>query len=258
MEAKNILITAPENYACKFSKLLQEKEAIVWHFPAVTTQINRNLSALQTYISNLQAGDLIMLPSRMAIDAFFKAYNDLRTKPDLKTVHFFAFGHDQFYLEEKYHFQVASKSLLNGPKDIISYFEKHSYTDKKIWVVVPKVIGVPEPNVIPDFIKGLKTIGLQPVRIEGYITQANKMNFYPEIKKALTQGQIDLIAFTSTAEIMALLKEMPLSKLQNVKVACFGPYTGNNAIKLGLKPVYIGKKHTAFTDFVEGISELFQ
>jgi uroporphyrinogen-III synthase len=118
-------------------------------------------------------------------------------------------------------------------------------------------MGVPESNIMPDLIKDLSKIGMLPIKIVGYITKANNLKDYPEIAELVVSKDIDIIAFTSTAEISALLKNVNIKDLKSIKTACFGPYTGKNAIKFGLNPVYIGQKYSSFEDFVSGIKSFF-
>jgi uroporphyrinogen-III synthase len=255
LKHKNILITAPENYAQKLGLLFKKEGANAWQYPAIKTYINPDLSLLKDQILKLNNNTLVMLPSRMAIDAFFKAYNQISPQPELSDIKFFAFGNDQNYLKDNYGISVAYQPEETGPNGIVSYL-KSKQTTSKMLVLAPKVIDVPEPNVIPNFIHDLKLIGIQPKKIQAYITEANDFKNTPLIK-AVNQNTLDLICFTSTAEIMALLKAFPLKSIQNIPIACFGPYTGQNALKLGLKPVYIGQKYGDFEDFVIGIKQLF-
>ncbi len=257
LQGKNILITAPHNYARKLSRLLETQSAKVWHYPAIKTFVNPDLESLKTYIAQMPEQAWVMLPSRMAIEAFFKAYELTIKKPLLNSIRLLAFGNDQKFLKSKYQADTFFQPADPGPLGIIDFFKKHTFQGQDILVVVPKVVGVSEPDVIPNFLKDLSQTGLQTHRIEAYITQANRLKDFTAIKAALEDSKIDLIAFTSTAEIMALLNDLSLSELQNIKTACFGPYTGSNAIKLGLQPAYIGQQYTGFEDFVQGIAGLF-
>ncbi|HFX18228.1 MAG TPA: uroporphyrinogen-III synthase [Flavobacteriales bacterium] len=255
LKHKNILITAPENYTQKLGLLFKKEGAKIWQYPAIKTYINPDLSSLKKQVLKLNKNTLVMLPSRMAIEAFFKAYKQISPQPDLSEIKFFAFGNDQNYLKDKYDISVAYQPEETGPNGIVTHLKSTKKTDK-ILVLAPKVIGVPEPDVIPNFIHDLKSIGMQPIKIQAYITEANDFK-NTSLIKAINQNNLDLICFTSTTEIMALLKAFPLKTIQNIPIACFGPYTGQNAQKLGLKPVYIGQKYGDFKDFIIGIKQLF-
>ena len=157
-----------------------------------------------------------------------------------------------------YGIKVKSRPEETGPDGLVNFFKLHpEFVGNKVLVVAPEVIGVPEPDIIPDLINNLTKTGVQPIKIHGYITKANTLNNYPEIAKMIISKELDLIAFTSSAEILALLKNVDLKDLQSIKTACFGPYTGRNAIKYGLNPSYIGQKYSRFEDFVSGISLFF-
>ena len=90
-----------------------------------------------------------------------------------------------------------------------------------------------------------------------YTTQAVELNSQLPSFQLLKQTNPDtIIAFTSTAEIMSILHYFSTKELNQMQIACFGPYTGNNAKKLGLHPIYVGQKFASFEDFIEGISEI--
>lgn len=142
----------------------------------------------------------------------------------------------------------------SGPNGIVEALSKQkNRRGQSIALIAPKVIGVKEPNVIPNLIQNLENLGYRVIKAEAYITQIADPLKYDRELDLLKQGAIDLIAFTSTAEIEALIALSSAQIIDHTLVACFGPYTGNNAILLGLHPEYIGVNYHSFDDFVYGI-----
>ncbi len=257
LSQKTILVTAPDGYAEKLISLIRQFNGLPVHFPAIQTFIKPDLHDLTKHLQNIRTYPFVVLPSRTAIDAFFRAARTVDVPIDWPQTAFFAFGNDQNYLQDQYHIAVKYRPSESGPQGIVSYFETHKAPENnKVLVVKPEVVGVPEPNVIPNFLLALKNVNMDPVSCIGYITQARHLEDFPEIMQLIEQHQIDRIAFTSTAEIMAVLKTVPVEQLNQFQIACFGPYTGANAVELGLKPAYIGKKYADFKDFVIGMANI--
>jgi len=257
LKDKKVIVTAPDNYGQKLIEMITQANGQAYAFPAIETYINPDQSAILNILQNLDNYPFIILPSRMAIDAFFQTYQKRNKQTKLEKTALFAFGKDIEYLKTKYQHSVAFKPDEPGPNGIVNYFKQIKKTDENIVVFAPKVIGVPEPNIIPNFIQNLENTDAKVLKIEAYITRANDLKKYKIPYKLIQESPSDtIIAFTSTAEIMSVLKYFKPKHLNQLQIACFGPYTGNNARKLGLKPVYVGKKYAGFEDFISGIAHL--
>ena len=255
LKGKIILVTAPSNYSHRFANLIEEAGATTILFPTVETILNPNTKAIDSIWQHADKIDWLVLPSRKAMDAFFDK-KDSSVLHTISKLRFCAIGNDINYLKEKYNIIAALDPKESGPNGIVEELSKsQNIQNQNIVVVAPLVIGVKEPNVIPNFIKNLKGLKANVTKAEGYITHlSDSLNYLKEIE-LLKNGKIDIIAFTSTAEIEALIKLTSLELVDEQIVACFGPYTGNNAIKFGLHPEYIGQKYSSFEDFVIGITE---
>ncbi len=255
LSEKTILVTAPSNYANRFANVIEEAGGITILFPTIETIINPNTNNIDSIWQHAESIDWLILPSRKAMDAFFDKIDStaLKTISELK---FCAIGNDINYLKEKYNTVAAIKPKESGPNGIVQELSNQANIQgQNIVVVAPLVIGVQEPNVIPNFIRNLKGLKANVTKAEGYITQlSDSLNYLSEIE-LLKNGKIDIIAFTSTAEIEALIKLTSLELVDKPIVACFGPYTGNNAKEFGLHPEYIGQKYSSFEDFTSGISD---
>ncbi len=257
LNKKKIVVTAPEKYAQKLCQLVTQNNGIAYCLSTIKTSVHTNLSSAMKIIRNIDNYPYIILPSQTAIDAFFVAYRAVNKPVNLSKTSFLAFGKDADYLELNYQITVAHTPNEPGPNGLVSYFEKQSNITKPVVIFAPEVMGVPEPNVIPNLIKKLESIGITVVKVLAYSTQAENLNNKSQSFQLLKQANSDtIIAFTSTAEIMSILHSFSTEELNQMQIACFGPYTGNNAKKLGLHPVYIGQKFASFENFIEGISKL--
>ena len=255
LEGKTILVTAPSNYARRFANIIEEAGGNAILFPTIETILNPKTSAIDSIWQHAESIDWLVLPSRKAMDAFFDRI-DSRSLNSISRLKFCAIGNDINYLKEKYNTIAAIEPKESGPNGIVEELAKQTNIQgQNIVVVSPLVIGLKEPNVIPNFIRDLKSLKANVRKAEGYITQlSDSLNYLNEIE-LLKSGKIDIIAFTSTAEIEALIKLTSLELIDKQIVACFGPYTGNNAKKFGLHPEYIGQKYSSFEDFVSGITD---
>lgn len=255
LEGKTILVTAPSNYAYRFANVIEEAGGKAILFPTIQTIINPNTKAIDSIWKQAESIDWLVLPSRKAMDAFFDRI-DSTSLNSISKLRFCAIGNDINYLKEKYNTIAAIEPKESGPNGIVEELGKQANIQgQNIVVIAPLVIGVEEPNVIPNFIRDLKRLKANVTKAEGYITQlSDSLDYLNEIE-LLKNGKIDIIAFTSTAEIEALIKLTSLELIDKQIVACFGPYTGNNAKEFGLNPEYIGQKYSSFEDFVSGITE---
>lgn len=255
LEGKTILVTAPSNYAYRFANIIEEAGGKAILFPTIETILNPNTKAIDSIWQHAESIDWLVLPSRKAMDAFFDRI-DSTSLNSISKLRFCAIGNDINYLKEKYNTIAAIEPKESGPNGIVEELGKQANIQgQNIVVIAPLVIGVEEPNVIPNFIRDLKRLKANVTKAEGYITQlSDSLDYLNEIE-LLKNGKIDIIAFTSTAEIEALIKLTSLELIDKQIVACFGPYTGNNAKEFGLNPEYIGQKYSSFEDFVSGITE---
>lgn len=259
LQNKHVLITAPSNYAERLSGLIKEAGGIPVMLSAVETTINPNTRPIDSLLTNLNSFQWIVLPSRKAADAFFEGVKRNGIENDmLSSINFCAIGNDINYLRDKYSTEAAFTPSESGPNGIVQVLAKlPGIQGKNLGLVAPQVIGVSEPNVIPNFTRDLKELGINVHKIEGYVTQIANPDTYQHQLNQLKNGQIDIIAFTSTAEIEALIKLSSVAAINRCQVACFGPYTGNNAKKLGINPEYVGKDYHSFSSFVNELSRFF-
>ncbi|NES24589.1 MAG: uroporphyrinogen-III synthase, partial [Symploca sp. SIO3E6] len=127
-----------------------------------------------------------------------------------------------------------------------------------VLVPVPEVIGVPEPDIVPNFVAGLQQLGMEVTPVPTYTTRCLGSDIYEVELELIRQGKIDAIAFSSTAEVEAFLQMFDSPQdYEHCIIACFGPYTAANAQKLGLNVSIIAQDYSSFAGFAEAIATFF-
>lgn len=256
---KKIIVTAPRNYNTRLSKLINDTGAKAIPMPVVDIHLLEDKSHIDSILNNIAKYKWIVLPSRNAIKAFFTRAKDINIcNKKLNITTYCAIGKDIEYLKT---FSVDSILYPQdpSPRGILESILEKNITNSNIAVFAPLVVGLPEPNVVPNFIKNLNDAGLKVKRINAYVTQLNISNSFKKEIEDINNGEIDLIAFTSTAEIEAMIHIVGgIDNLRKTRIACFGPYTAGNAKRLGLKPCFISKDYSSFKGYVDSMRNFFK
>jgi uroporphyrinogen-III synthase len=257
---KRIVVTAPRSYAVRLSEQLLHQGALVIFMPTIETCSLENFVQLDTVLRNIETFDWIAFTSRNGIDAFFQRLKDLGLDCRvLKNCRLIAIGNDAERLAA-FEVKVDLVPQKSSPEGIIAELAKISgIGGKKVLVPVPEVVGVPQPDVIPNFVTGLKNLGMNTTCVPVYRTQCLDKKLYGVELDLIRQGKIDVIAFSSTAEVAGFL-QMVTSKAdyQHCVIACFGPYTAVNAKKLGVNVAIVAKDYSSFAGFAKAIALFFQ
>lgn len=256
---KRIILTAPRNYAVRLAQELVKLGALPFLMPTIEicllddfTELDRALHQINT----INTFDWITFTSRNGINAFFQRLQDLQINPSvLNNSCLCAIGKDAEKLGSL-GLEVDLIPTEPSPQGIIAELAQIPGIDRQsILVPVPEVVGVPEPDVVPNFIAELKKMGMKVTRIPTYKTISLNKNLYEVELDLIRQGKIDVIAFSSTAEVTAFLKMFNSQEsYENSTIACFGPYTANNARKLGLHVSIVAEDYSSFAGFAEAIT----
>jgi len=255
---KTILVTAPVIYNERLSNQINHTGMKALPFPVLTTNLIDQNAEVDSILLNLDRYDWISLTSRNAIKAYIKRAGELDIPlSQLQAQNYCAIGEDQELLRS-FGLESIIENEESSPKGIVQAIKKMDGEGKRIAVFVPQVIGFAEPNVIPNFIQDLQDIGLNVTRVNAYTTSICHPDNETKILHKIKNGSIDLIAFTSTGEIKAILSLIGGSeKLKNTPIACFGPYTYKNARKLGLEPTFMAKDFSSFEGYVDAMTDYF-
>ncbi|MBE9038792.1 uroporphyrinogen-III synthase [aff. Roholtiella sp. LEGE 12411] len=227
--------------------------------PTIETCHLLNYTELDAALRRIDAFDWILFTSRNGITAFFDRMNDLQISISvLDNCQLCALGKDSESLLS-FCGKVDLIPTESSPAGIVSELAKiPQIHQKKVLIPAPEVVGLPEPNVIPNLILELEQLGIQATRVPTYITQSLDKNIYGVELNLIRQGIIDVIAFSSTAEVESFLTMVNSQKdYERCVVACFGPYTTANAQKLGVNVSIVSKDYSSFEGFAEAIAEFF-
>ncbi len=256
---KRILITAPRNYAYRLSEQIIKKGGLPVLMPTIETCYLSNYTQLDTALSHVKEFDWIIFTSRNGITAFFHRMNDLNIPVSvLENCKLCALGKDSESL-----FSLIGKVDLipreSSPGGIVAELGKIAQIHaKKVLMPAPEVVGLPEPNVMPNLITDLENLGINVTRVPAYITQGLDKNIYSIELNLICTGKIDAIAFSSTAEIESFLKMVNSpNDYRDCAIACFGPYTTANAQKLGINVSIVSQDYSSFEGFAEAIATFF-
>ena len=202
--SKHILFTTPRNYAGLLGRLLLERGArIVW-MPTIEIWPMPDYHELDHTLTNLDEYDWVAFTSENGAEAFCKRLRALGLDAAaIQKTKLAAFKQDSIMLE-KFGLKADLVPEEMSPKGMIDTLVKRNENKGRVLVPCPQVTGVPEPYVVPEFIKSLKSIGMTAQRMEVYRTVALKDSGSIE-RNMLLNGQIDLVIFTSSAEIFSLL-----------------------------------------------------
>ncbi|YAF94609.1 MAG: uroporphyrinogen-III synthase [Nodularia sp. CChRGM 3473] len=256
---RRILVTAPRNYASRFSTQIIKKGGLPVLMPTVETCHLSNYTDLDNALNRIHEFNWIAFTSRNGIMAFFERMNDLNiSQSALKNCQLCALGKDAELLLS-YCDRVDLVPTESSPTGIVTELTKvPQINEQTILVPVPEVIGIPEPNVVPNLIADLHNLGMTVTRASTYITQCLDKSIYAVELNLINQGIIDVIAFSSTVEVASFLTMVnSQSEFKNCVIACFGPYTAANAQNLGINVSIVSKNYNSFEGFTEAIAEFF-
>ena len=259
LHGKRILITSPRNYAARLAQQIINYGGLPILMPTIETCRLSNYTALNTAIGKIEEFDWLIFTSRNGMEAFCQRLEALGLSSQLlHRCQVCALGQDGEKLRElgvKVDL-IPSEASPQGIIEQLSTLPK--IRGQKVLVPVPEVVGVPEPNIVPQFTAGLQKLGLQVTRVSAYQTRCLPSKLYEVELDLLSSGKIEVIAFSSTAEISAFLQMVGgRDGYGSAVIACFGPYTAANAQKLGFRVKIVSQDFSSFQGFAEAIGSFF-
>ncbi|MBE8971358.1 uroporphyrinogen-III synthase [Nostocales cyanobacterium LEGE 12452] len=256
---KRILVTAPRNYAYRLSEQIIKKGGLPIFMPTIETCYLSNYTQLDTALAHIDEFDWILFTSRNGITAFFQRINELNIPISLvQKCHLCALGKDAESLLS-FCGKVDLIPTESSPAGIVVELAKlPQIHEKKVLIPAPEVVGLPEPDVVPNLITDLQQLGIEVTRVSTYITQGLDKTIYGMELNLIREGIIDVIAFSSTAEVESFLTMVnSQNDYEHCVIACFGPYTTANAQKLGMNVAIVARNYSSFEGFAEAIAAFF-
>ncbi|KAK8602535.1 hypothetical protein V6N13_057838 [Hibiscus sabdariffa] len=269
-----VIFTTPPNYAARLSSLLTLKGHNPLWCPTITTSPTPQLLFPHLSPPFLSLFSAVAFPSRASITSFSLAATSL-PKPLLPsqgpTFILAALGKDSELIDTPFVSQICSNSQrikvivppIATPNSLaLSLGEGYG---RKVLCSVPKVVGLNEPPVVPDFLQDLKSGGWLPVRVDAYETRwlgpdcvKVVMDKWQEEK----EDEVYAIVFTSSGEVEGLLKSlkefgwdwgMVRRRLPRLVVAAHGPVTAAGAERLGVDVNVVSSDFGSFQGVVDAL-----
>ena len=179
--------TAPRTYAARLTEQLLRKGGRAIWMPMITTEPLRRSPALDAALQAMASAgegegerpyDFVAFTSRNGIEACLGRASALGLATDMARLFsgctVCALGRDAQALEDA-GVAVGLLPTTSSPAGIIRELEcrgADAVRGKRVLVPAPQVSGVPEPNVVPNFIAGLEALGLDVHRVPAYATEA--------------------------------------------------------------------------------------
>ncbi|XP_039017078.1 uncharacterized protein LOC120147902 [Hibiscus syriacus] len=271
---RTVIFTTPTNYAARLSDLLTLKGHNPLWCPTITT--SPTPQSLFPYLSpsSLSLFSAVAFPSRASITSFSLAATSL-PKPLLPshgpTLILAALGKDSELIDTPFISQICSNlqriKILVPPiatPNSLALSLGQGY-GRKVLCPVPKVVGLNEPPVVPDFLNDLKSGGWFPVRVDAYETRW----LGPDcVKGVVEKGQEEkedeayAIVFTSSGEVEGFLKSlkelgwdwgMVRRRWPRLVVAAHGPITAAGAERLGVEVDAVSSDFGSFQGVVDAL-----
>jgi len=255
---KHVLFTTPRNYAGPLGQLLLQRGARTVWMPAIEIWPMPDYQELDTIISNLSEYDWNAFTSENGVEPFCARLGALGLDASaIGKIQIAAFRADSLVLEKN----GITADLIPGvmsPKGIIDELVQRGVNSGRVLVPCPQVTGVQEPYVVPEFIEQLNGIGMTAQRLEVYRTVAVKDSGAIE-KKMLLNGDIDIVVFTSSAEIFSLLGQLGDDRdvLNKATIAYMGTFTSKTGGEVGLNVDIVPETFT-MRALVEAMESYFQ
>jgi len=251
------MFTTPRNYAGALGKLLLERGARVLWAPTIAIWPMPDYKELDAAILDLTAYQWIAFTSENGIEAFCDRVAVLNIPAGvLRGVRMAAFRADSAALEKR-GLKADLIPAEMSTQGIVDEMDRRGIHSGRVLAPVPEVIGLKEPKIIPDFISELARIGLAPHRVPAYLTGPAAEDNAFEIG-LLRSGKIDVLVFTSSAEIYALLGMMGKDRaaLATTPIAYMGRFIKDTAREAGLTLNITIQEYT-MARLVEAIEEHF-
>lgn len=151
---------------------------------------------------------------------------------------------------------------------------------RSILCPVPRVVGLREPDVVPNFLAALEQSNWCAIRVDAYETAWNGPNCAqplwlpnqpPEAMECVDGSpktpqllDIQALVFTSTAEVEGLLASFealgvdPFAVLDPVLIAAHGPVTARGARALGLEVQVVSRDSSSFAGVVQALQDYWR
>lgn len=268
---RTAVFTTPQNYAGSLSNLLSLKGFEPLWCPILT--IHPTPLAIKSHLLPpiLHSFSAIAFTSRSGITALLDAATEigeplLPSRGD--TFLIAALGKDSELLDHGFLSRICPNTSRirvvvpeiatpNGLAEALGVGN-----NRRVLCPVPRVVGLNEPPVVPNFLRDLEAKGWVPVRVDAYETRWAGPDCARKLVERGKDEKLDAIVFTSTGEVEGLLKslghlglewEVMRKRWPEMVVAAHGPVTAAGAERLGVKVDLVSSKFDSFNGVVDAL-----
>lgn len=289
---RRVLVTAPRTYALRFAQAILSAGGLPVLMPTIETTLCADYTELDRCLHERATFDWIAFTSRNGIEALLHRCEQLGLPPTaLNDCRLAAIGKDAERLVElglrvdlvpqeasprgiveamqkakgrRQNLEDQASSNENPPPPLSARptgaggGEVRAASGPSILVPAPAVTGIPEPDIIPTFVADLERIGMRVTRVPAYTTRLLDRGRYEVELALIRQGAVDVVAFSSAAEVAGFLAMVDGPEdYRRCVIACFGPYTAANAQRMGLPPAVVAEDFSAFAGFARALAAFF-
>lgn len=277
LEHRRVLVTAPIQYATRILPRLIEKHARPIHAPLISTKpLSERLSFdLEDAILRLSEYDIVAFTSRTGIKCFAEKVRNLCETDEQASlmlrasgVRLAALGADGGAVREYLH--VAPDILPPDPSPfgLVDFLARDpELKGSRILCPIPKVVNLPEPPVVPTFLRDLEEAGFEVKSVAAYVTSPlERLQVEVEVQ-LLHDGHIDAVLIASQGEAYALhrmLSETERSTLVEqvnrgqLLFAAHGPYTASGITEVfGVQDIVLSENWASFQGVVDALEKRF-
>ena len=241
LAGKRILITRAREQSGDFATQLEKRGAEVIEFPTIEIVPPLHWEEVDRAIDQLKSYDWILFTSANGVNFFWQRVKErgkaLRLPSSVKVC---AIGPATANRLKKKRVSVHYIPKEFIAESILEGFEKMVIKGKRILLARAKKAR----DVLPE---GLKDLGAEVDVVAVYRTIRPRAGS-KRLRRLLTEGEIDVVAFTSSSTVnhfAKLLKKEDLKKLlKGIAIACIGPVTARTAVDWGWKVQIQPKQYT--------------
>ncbi|GLT55438.1 hypothetical protein SLA2020_285580 [Shorea laevis] len=267
-----VVFTTPANYATRLSNLLTLRGHTPLWCPTITTDPTPHALSSHLLPHALSLLSAIAFPSRTSITSFSLAALPLKKPllpPEGDTFILAALGKDAELIDGVFISQICSNfqriKVLVPPIATPSGLARSlgEGGGRRVLCPVPRVVGLEEPAVVPNFLRDLEAVGWAPVRVDAYETRwMGPSCAEGVVRRGEEDGEVDAVVFTSSGEVEGFLKslrelgwnwEMVRRRWSRLLVAAHGPVTAAGAERLGVDVDVVGSRFDSFNGVVDAL-----
>lgn len=237
---KLFISTRPKDSSGELTDLLTREGATVLELPLIEVKPASISEEEKNYFDQPEQFQWIIFTSPNGVRYFFmilKQQTGSHYLPD--EIQFAAIGEKTESVLQDFGYQASFVNPGSTAKDFSKPFLNHLNTGS----IKPNIL-LPLGNLAGTTIQDYLESAANCTRITVYNTEI-PMNLNRSIIQQIEEDRYDMLIFTSPSGIQNFLKASPAFREQNIRMACIGPVTCNEAINRGFNPQVTAQKSSA-------------